>query len=182
LCVKYRLKFLPSKCYNGAIPPELGSIISRFVDKLHVPNKEYAISKNLYIMAPKEAFNIVSYEIPSPKDPVLFYKFSTTEGEYYAVLRKWGNDFTIFRRIQGMIFKNQISYMRWFFITKFILGLSVLFLCTSSLNWFVGLSALYTLVITVMRIALHDDALDPYFSEEGYNQETEPKIYHFIKP
>ena len=133
-------------------------------------------------MAPKEAFNIVSYEIPSPKDPVLFYKFSTTEGEYYAVLRKWGNDFTIFRRIQGMIFKNQISYMRWFFMTKFILGLSVLFLCTSSLNWFVGLSALYTLVITVMRIALHDDALDPYFSEEGYNQETEPKIYHFIKP
>jgi hypothetical protein len=100
-CIKYDLRFLQSRYYKGKIEPNLGKKILEFFANKNIDGKNHEAHNNLYIMAPKKAFNLEAMPNPPQLDPMMFYKMSTTEGEMYAVVHKWGKDFTPFRRILG---------------------------------------------------------------------------------
>jgi hypothetical protein len=127
LCKKYHLRFLPSTMFKGSIAKDLGAKINQFEIAYGVTcgvyyselNEErdgtplvasdgrvfyYSVGDGLsdygweecstYIAAPASSFQLEE----RPKDPLLFYKINE---EYYALIHKWGNDLSIFRRLLG---------------------------------------------------------------------------------
>lgn len=102
LCIRYRLRFLPSRRYAGGIDALTGRKLAEFLRKNGDPSPEHSAQSRLYVMAPADAFNL-DIKKPVPPDPVLFYNH---ENGLYSVVHKWGNDFTIFRRILGALTAN----------------------------------------------------------------------------
>ena len=113
LCVKYKLKFLPSRDYKGVIDPVLGAKLLRFFQERNIGSTSHEASNNLFVMAPSTAFNFHLVSKPVPVDPILFYRVRSKErnGEnLYAIVHKWGNDFSISRRLVGAWFATTTSY------------------------------------------------------------------------
>ena len=131
LCIKYRLRFLPSRYFNGNIGSEVLSKMKAFEDselfRLKIKEgKEYGPSSkdNLvsswsidhgkyYIVAPEESFKLSD----RPKDPLLFCYAGN--GMWYLVC-KWGNDLSITRRVRGWLSENYI-----FLHLIMLIGLSI---------------------------------------------------------
>lgn len=147
LAKKYRLKFLSSTLYIGdldrTIPLEIKSLeenitksqirerakrenitIEEYKEKY--PGYKYTLDASdfqnkFFILAPPECFILKTEKIAQKTvytDPILFYK--TFEGRYRLII-KWGNDFTIFRRLLGIIYKNNTSYKFTYFTLPGIL-------------------------------------------------------------
>jgi hypothetical protein len=95
LCRKYHLKFLPSKMYKGTIDEGLPESISTF----EVAYGVRCGDRNCNIAAPAKSFRLS----PRPKDPLLFYEIND---EYYYLIKKWGNDLNVFRRLVGVFATN----------------------------------------------------------------------------
>ena len=113
LCVKYKLKFLPSKDYKGVIDPTLGAKLVRFFSDRKIGSTSHEASNNLFVMAPATAFNFHKVSKPVPVDPILFYRVRSKErnGEnLYAIVHKWGNDFSVARRALGVWYASTTSY------------------------------------------------------------------------
>jgi len=130
-CIKYGLRFLSSKRYKGAIEPTLGKTILEFFKEKNINAQSYEANNNLYIMAPSKAFNLDERPDPPPVDPVMFYKMSTNEGDMYALVHKWGKDFTIFRRIIGAVRETSLHW-GWFKFASFFIMFSTI---TALMNW-----------------------------------------------
>lgn len=157
LAVKYRLKFLPSKHYTKYIPP---SIIPEIKDmERHISNQmnidrankenctleEYlektdggikytiddtCLKNNFYILAPANMFKLektTAFSIKA-KDPVMFY---SDDNEHFRLVKKWGSDFTIFRRILGWLTKS-VSRHVFFYLSIFSV---ITLLLSTSISW-----------------------------------------------
>jgi hypothetical protein len=112
-CLKYNLRFLESKNYKGTIEPDLGAVILKFFKDNNITGGNYVAENSLYIMAPMNAFNLTENREPKKIDPVLFYRIYTPDGPMYALIHKWGKDFTVFRRIMGLARETSWSW-NWF--------------------------------------------------------------------
>lgn len=131
LCLKYNLRFLRSNKYNGHIEPILGSKILNFFKSKNIDSKSYEAENNLYILAPAKAFNLERLPKPPRKtDPAIFYRMTTNEGNMYALIHRWGNDFTVFRRFSGIVNMNELNY------NIFHGGLKLAFLLVFFSIWF----------------------------------------------
>lgn len=153
---KYRLKFLPSSLFKSYITPLVASDVKeleRFIsesmtkdqaNKRNMSVEEYVkengavkysfdaneLKNKFYILAPAKCFvteKVAAFTIKSP-DPILFYSIN---GEHFRLIRKWGADFTIFRRLKGVaLFSRRSLYWSIFFsVLSISLGLSIAF------NW-----------------------------------------------
>jgi len=80
LCVKFRLRFLPSTLYNGDLPYEAITAIKNFENQYQPTVGEY------HIVAPAEFFKLKDRYA----DPLLFAHLGN--GNYY-LLHQWGADF-----------------------------------------------------------------------------------------
>lgn len=129
LAKKYRLKFLLSRYYKGTIDPLVVSEIrnlERVIRRNRIPilaqranmtveqylssgklsNFEFDnsdLTSKFYILAPASVFVTEKQKLftkKPPKDPIMFYK---EDDKHYRLLRKWGTDFTIYRRFLGII-------------------------------------------------------------------------------
>lgn len=129
LCIKYRLKFLKSEHYRGHIEPTLGAKIVKFFKDKKIDGMSWEARNSLYIMAPPPAFNLERRPDPPRVDPIMFYKISTGEGNMYTMVHKWGNDFTIFRRLLGAIFETKKTWFWSLTVFMFCLMLSVFAIC-----------------------------------------------------
>lgn len=109
IAVKYKLRFLHSKRYKGVIAPELGAKIVRFFKEKKIDGRSHEANSNLFILAPESAFNLDEKRKPEPIDPILFFRISTSEGFMYTLIHKWGNDFSIRRRLLGIIYQSELS-------------------------------------------------------------------------
>lgn len=184
LSVKYRLKLLHSKHYRGTVPPDLGAAIARFVKQLESANPQHQAGTNLFIMAPQEAFNVRSYKIATvPKDPVLLYKFTEPDGVFYAIIRKWGNDFTIIRRLYGYLMERPDRYARLSFSLMFLLVATLITTLAgpSTPMQYFGTVFGATVAAVAWRLAIRgywndSDARKTgrrqIFSDEGYNVDS----------
>jgi hypothetical protein len=109
LCLTYRLRFLSARNYQGPEHPELGIKLARFIKE----NKISVDSTDFKVLAPVEYFE-GNYSINWTKafevklDPALFYK-ADGKGRY-ALIHAWGKDFTLFRFIQGFIFRTRRTF------------------------------------------------------------------------
>lgn len=143
LATKYRLKFLRSDAYKSYIDPtvtieikELERSIAKSMERDQAKKRgvsvedyraekgettfkfdAYVLKNNFYILAPASCFHLqkVSKHVP---DPVMFY---TDDNIHFRLIKKWGKDFTIFRRLLGQLHKNRPS-MFW---TLSFIGLGI---------------------------------------------------------
>lgn len=88
VCKRYRLRFLPTRMYNGIIDKDLPNRIATFEIAYNIK----CDGVNTKIVAPMESFELQE----KPKDPLMFYQIND---EYYYLIHKWGNDLSIFRAL-----------------------------------------------------------------------------------
>ena len=92
ICIDYRLRFLDSEPFKGAIPYEA-------IMKIKALNKEHGIELSGFkIMAPSKLFKLENAD-----DPLLFAPIGN---DYYYLIHKWGNDLSPFRKLAVLPFKN----------------------------------------------------------------------------
>jgi len=85
LCIDYRLRFLDSKYFKGAIPEEA-------VSKIRQLERAHGIElQNLKIMAPAKLMKLENAD-----DPLLFAPMGNN---YYYLIHKWGKDVSPFRKL-----------------------------------------------------------------------------------
>jgi uncharacterized membrane protein len=112
----------------------------------------------------------------------MFYKMSTTEGDMYALVHKWGKDFTVFRRLLGAA-KETSWHWFWTMVIMAFVSTSVVTACIG-FNPF-GLLALFVnlcisfggvMLYLLMTVGDGSSSWDRYrksFSRESWNS-----IYH----
>ncbi len=149
LCIKYRLRFLPSKEFHGKIDEKLGKkLIEYFKERNIVGTMANEANTNLFILAKKRDFNFNQKENLAPVNPVLFYQVDTKEGKMYSIVTKWGRSFGIERRILGEIYEYEEKYLILMIIGSYILSniiTSYLF-NLSPFNWKILLGSLLGLI------------------------------------
>lgn len=151
LCLKYRLYMLPARLYVGTIPPTLGAELKRFCEERNIPVPNNNSLSNFYIVAPPKMFrgyrgfwkmgadligdwssnvNRAVDDIlnPAPPDPILVYR----EGDYFAVVKSWGNDLSIVRRFMGVVTRK--ASLRWI---NFLFHVGMIALAVKASIWVV---------------------------------------------
>lgn len=149
IATRYRLKFLPSSKFSSYIDPlvaldvkELERSIAKSMEveqaaKRNMSLEDYIaehgnnkfefdnndLKNKFYILAPGKCFKTEKVSVFATKapDPILFYRI---DDNHFRLIRKWGKDFTIFRRLLGVLFKNRRSL--YWSMAFAILSISVL--------------------------------------------------------
>ena len=190
LCVDYRLRFLQSKYYTGSYDIEVAAKIKEFAKSTHSPIDEYTLGRRFFMMAPQEMFElrdekyISKAELRRQADPAIFYQI---DEKHFRLIHKWGEDFTIFRLIEGFRWKSWWSH-QWFntvMLTPIIAA--IYFLCFESpAAQFENHSILNTFVIGVVSFVLalllfgvwkqdEGDAISGYFTKTNWNSDKKIK-------
>ena len=99
ICVVYRLRFLDSKLFKGAIPEEA-------ISKIRQIEKDHSTELTGYkILAPSKLFKLKDKD-----DPILFAPLGNG---YYYLIHKWGNDLHPLRKLLMWPFKDMVNLV-WF--------------------------------------------------------------------
>lgn len=146
-CKDYRLYIRPSNEYIGTIPPDIGSVLSRFSEKYKLDLHISARRGQFFVMAPPEMFGDYKSTFARAKefltlaeeekeerrrklaamakDPALFYRVEKPGVDpYYVLIKPWGNDFSTTRRVLGY-FTNSIFPVKlaaFLFVVCIVLG------------------------------------------------------------
>lgn len=129
LCLDYRLYFKKANQYMGAIPNELGAEMLRYTREKSIAIGGDDGRSRFFIIAPPKMFEgyesptavlKASFKIaqelkeerirPKEEDPILVYRLPGDEN-YFAVIKSWGNDFSVLRRIYGFFTKKSNLFM-----------------------------------------------------------------------
>lgn len=202
LCGKYRLKFLPSSNFIGSFGIEVAAKIKEMEKKIcesrdadrakrenctveelrakesYVPFKfdDHQLKNDFSIMAPPSMFNLSVR--PKPEkireirsyDPVLFFKAN----DKWAMVYKWGNDFSVLRAIKGFVYKNESTML----FTTFLIVASLLFLGLSTftnifingnLNYNILAVVAVLLVSPLLSILVLPKSGSDVYSDSGWN-------------
>jgi hypothetical protein len=173
LCEKYRLRFLPTNRYKGIIPTDIITNIKALEESKRENHAnftkfdQYQLKNEFFILAPVKMFKLDEKVVVQKEsrigrairdfwaywnDPILFYK---EDDQHYVIVRKWGSDFTIFRRILGLITKNQVNYFISLLIAAVIL-IGATFFITHNTD-FLLYTSLFCLSIVAFFGKLEDD-------------------------
>lgn len=132
LCVDYRLRFLQSRYFTGSYDVEVISKLKEFAKNTKTSIDDYTLSMRFFVMAPQEMFElkdkkyISKAELRRQADPAIFYQI---DENHYRLIHKWGDDFTIFRLIEGFRWKSWWNH-QWFNTAMLMPIVSLLyFLC-----------------------------------------------------
>lgn len=107
ICLKYRLRFLDSKVFKGAIPYEA-------LAKIKQLEKESGQAlHNFKIVAPKELFKLEDKD----SDPLLFLELK--DGRYYFI-HKWGGELNRLRALLAFPLRS-FMHMFWFLVAVAVL-------------------------------------------------------------
>lgn len=113
LCVDYRLRFLQSRHYTGSYDVEVAAKIKEFSKTTNTSIDEWTLERRFFMMAPKDMFQLTTEkyiskaELKRQQDPAIFYQI---DEKHYRLIHKWGEDFTIFRLIEGFRWKSWWSH------------------------------------------------------------------------
>lgn len=186
LCVDYRLRFLQSRYYTGSYDVEVAAKIKEFAKNTNSPIDDWTLGRRFYMMAPAEMFSlrdekyISKAELRRQADPAIFFQI---DEKHFRLIHKWGNDFTIFRLIEGFRWKSWWSH-QWFntvMISPIIAA--IYFLCFDAPaaqfeNHFVLSSfiiAIWSFVFTYLLFGVWKqdewEAIRGYFNKTNWNSE-----------
>lgn len=187
LCVDYRLRFLQSKYYTGSYDVEVATKIKEFAKSTQSPIDEYTLGRRFFMMAPQEMFElrdekyISKAELRRQADPAIFYQI---DEKHFRLIHKWGDDFTIFRLIEGFRWKSWWTH-QWFNTVMFSpIIAAIYFLCFESpaaqfenhliLNTFaIGLVS-FVLALLLFGVWKQDEgeAIKGYFTKTNWNSDS----------
>lgn len=156
LCLTYRLRLAPASKFNDHHDPMIGPKLMEFSRK----HTEELVEYNWYVLAPYSAFsdsedfsftrpmNVMRQKANEAfrtwaSDPVLLYR---KDAENFAIVHKWGDDFSDTRRLQGLIMNKPTN-----------LWLAIIFLlaiATASMFIFGQVAGIATLVPSILTIAV----------------------------
>lgn len=133
LCLKYDLKYIHLSHYAKIIPKEnrdeIKAFIENEIEKMR-ENRKYTekqlirwAQSSLYILAPSEHFNTTKHIYTPKSDPIVFYEKDT---DSLDIVTTWGNDFTFFRKIRGLILKSPLTRRIKWAIQYSIIGIPFL--------------------------------------------------------
>lgn len=202
LCMKYKLKFLPTSNFIGSFDVEVAAKIKEMQKKIcdsrdadraerenctieqlrakenYVPFKfdDHQLKNDFAIMAPPSMFNLSVR--PKPEkirqvrdwDPVLFFKAD----DKWAMVHKWGNDFSVARAIKGFVYRNESTML----FTASLAVASVLFLGLSLFtNIYINSNPAYNLlnivgtllIAPLLSILLMPKSGSDIYTESGWN-------------
>lgn len=186
LCVDYRLRFLQSRLFTGSYDVEVASKIKDFARTTNTSIDDYTLGRRFYVMAPPEMFElkdekyISKAELRRLADPAIFYQI---DNEHYRLVHKWGNDFTIFRLIEGFRWKSWWSHQIFNTITLMPIITFLFLLCFESPAEFVSnhyiagtiLVTLISFVISYFTFGIWKqdefDAIEGYFGKTNWNSD-----------
>lgn len=187
LCVNYRLRFLQSRYYTGSYDVEVAAKIKDFAKSTNTSIDDYTLGRRFFMMAPQEMFQlrdekyISKAELRRQADPAIFYQI---DEKHYRLIHKWGNDFTVFRLIEGFRWKSWWSH-QWFNTVMLMPIVAVLFfLCFETpaaqfenhpiLN-FITITA-FSFIIAHFSFGVWKqdefEAISGYFSKTNWNSES----------
>lgn len=139
VAIKYNLRFLETKRYNGYVEAGLARTVQDFCDEHNVIVGN--ATRDLYILAREEDFNLDNRPVPitPPKDldPILFYRIMPDDHKdrnYYKMVTKWGNDLSPSRAISAWKYKDigtvwSHTFFKWFlYMYTFMTAISFLFI------------------------------------------------------
>lgn len=115
ICVRYRLRFLPTSLFKAKFPYEAILKINELEKKLNTKIDDFRI------IAPSKAFDLENIN----KDPILFAQLA--DGRFYMI-HKWGHDLKWYRKILTWPLQNFTTY----FITLWLLAAALAFSIPSS--------------------------------------------------
>lgn len=107
ICITYRLRFLDSRFFKGAIPEEAISEIRR------LENVHDTSLKNFKIMAPAKLLKLENAD-----DPLLFAPMGN---DYYYLIHKWGTDLHPLRKWLMWPYKNFENLIFTVFVLSILL-------------------------------------------------------------
>jgi hypothetical protein len=184
LAVKYRLKFLQSKHYTKYIPPSVipeikemerhistqmnidraareNCTLEEYLEKTNGGIKysvdDHCLKNNFYILAPANMFKLekaTAFSIKA-KDPVMFY---TDNEQHFRLVKKWGSDFTIFRRVLGWLTKS-VSRQVFLYLLLFAaitLSLSIMINWAFMWSWLVA-AIVFVIIFIPCEVEIDDD-------------------------
>lgn len=178
LCLKYDLRLLNTRFYNGAITSELPDKVVEF-------SKEHDIrvgvggdtwsgdGDKFYILAPREKFRTerTKQSRANDKDPILFFN---TGNNHYKMVYAWGHSLKMFRLIKGFRRKNSLN--RYLHTLSIIMLLFIPSLGALGMNiygsFFLGsaLAALASLAFMPWDNGI--DHRSNYFTENGWKSKS----------
>jgi hypothetical protein len=121
MCTRYALVLAHSRKYEQEIPIEAGIKLNEIIPKTERYNKYYDPG-NIYILAPKSHFDrSVAERTKLNRDPIMFIH----ENNEFIFVHKWGNDFTIFRRILGELTYNDFYKITFFSVLIAFIGYTI---------------------------------------------------------
>lgn len=147
IAIKYKLRFVNSVFYAGDFTSQVAPKLVFFCKK-HKLKKE-DLDDKFFILAPTEILHLagdVKYNMNI--DPLLFYKI---DNEHYRLIHKWGNDFTMFRKLVGYKWKSFWNYWLTNTLTLFPVIFLLYYLYNSSISSSIfvsfGLSIVFSHII-----------------------------------
>lgn len=187
LCVDYRLRFLQSRLYTGTYDVEVAAKIKEFARNTKSPIDEYTLGRRFYMMAPGEMFAlrdekyISKAELRRQADPAIFYQI---DEKHYRLIHKWGDDFTIFRLIEGFRWKSWWNHQLFNTVMLAPIVAALYFLCFEAPaaqfenHPVVNLIGIFvpSFMIGLLGFGVwkqdEGDAIRGYFSETNWNSES----------
>lgn len=102
LCLNYDLRLLPTRLYKGHLDVAAVQKLKEYATKINIELNDYTLREEFFILAPSESFFLEKIQVVD-KDPVLLHRLNNG---YYAVIYKWGKNFTFFRSLRGAFHRN----------------------------------------------------------------------------
>lgn len=190
LCVDYRLRFLQSRLFTGSYDVEVAAKIKDFAKETKSPIDDYTLGRRFYVMAPSDMFSLTTEKYLSKADlrrqmdPAIFYQI---DQNHYRLVHKWGNDFTIFRLIEGFRWKSWWNY-QWFNTVMMMPVLAFLFLVffetpaaqisNHPIGTFLSVS-IVSFIVALLGFGVwkqdEGDAIEGYFTKTNWNSDKKIK-------
>lgn len=187
LCVDYRLRFLQSRLFTGSYDVEVASKIKDFALNTNTSIDDYTLGRRFYVMAPDKMFElkdekyVSKAELRKQLDPAIFYQIDNT---HFRLIHKWGNDFTVFRLIEGFRWKSWWNHQLMNTLSASPIIAFLFILCIPSPAIFVDEHPiLLTLIVAVISFVLvwfldgmwlqdEGDSIKGYFSKTNWDSES----------
>ena len=178
LAINYKLRFLNSKLFVGKMDIQVIAKINEFAKMTNTDLNGHDLETKFFILAPVEMFKCNKEQKIKKRDldSIIFYKI---DDNHYRMIHKWGNDFSIFRRIIGWKWEhpknvrhfNFLIYFPTVFITM-LMSIPKTSFMNNTLFCFIT-SAIFSYIVAIFRNSQYtDDPFDyypNYFTPHNWN-------------
>ncbi len=132
VCVRYRMRMLPSHRYQGPVDPEFGVKLRAFQRQHPLTDADW--QQHFFIVAPAETFALDKRQNPAV-DPLLLYR---VDAHHYRLVHQWGNDLHPLRRWRAWRHRSLTTMALYWALVTFVLSAATFGLLAES--WVGGLT------------------------------------------